>query len=278
MYRVDREEADVKTTVPTVGLLLCALLACKSGEKKSPPAPASAAPEPVAAASPSSPNAAAAASPSAPSTAVAPPTPAAAPASASGSGYPTEGLKTIADNCKVASAILASVPKRVVEGWKDGHEWNWATQALLAHREFTLRDDTTEQSMEVKLLQYDQPNGVVALVAHCHDGVTCNKLAAMYKFTVPGAKPQLFCGAKIPSLQGVGATIVKLTPFGGADQKIPDAKNVIGRCARLHICSRKLDRSTPEDLGLSCQRAPMKFKIACAAKKSCQEVVSCMKS
>jgi hypothetical protein len=258
----------MNTTAPAALLLLSALLACKSGDKESPPAPASATPEP-----------AAKASPPAPSAALVPSAPASAPtAAASSADYPTDGLETIADNCSVASTILASVPKRVVEGWKDGHEWNWATQALLAHREFTLRDDTTEQSMQVKFLQYDQPNGVAALVAHCHDGVTCNKLAAMYKFTVPGAKPQLFCGAKIPSIQGVGATIVKLTPFGGANHKIPDAKNVIGRCARLHICSRRLDRSTPADLGLSCQRAPMKYKTACAAKKSCQEVVACMKS
>ena len=269
MYNGTGEENDVKHTVLTALLILGALLACKSGEKQSPPTPASAAatPEPVATT----------ATPPAASAAAVPSTPADAPAPASGSGYPTEGLKTIADNCSVASAILASVPKRIVEGWKEGHEWNWATQALLAHREFALRDDTTERSMEVKFLQYDQPNGVAALVAHCHDGATCNKLAAMYKFTVPGAKPQLFCGAKIPSIQGVGATIVKLTPFGGAGRKIPDAQNVIGRCARLHICSRKLDRSTPEDLGLSCQRAPMKYKTACAAKQSCQEVVACMK-
>ncbi len=259
----------MKHTILTALLLFSALLACKSGEKESPSAPASATatPEPVAAAPAPAPSAAAA-----------PTTPTEAPAATASSGYPTEGLKTIADNCSAASAILASVPKRVVEGWKDGHEWNWATQALLAHREFTLRDDTTEQSMEVKFLQYDQPNDVAALVAHCHDGATCNKLAAMYKFTVPGAKPQLFCGARIPSIQGVGATVVKLTPLGGADQKIPDAQNVIGRCARLHICSRRLDRSTPEDLGLSCQRAPAKHKTACAAKKSCPEVVACMKS
>jgi hypothetical protein len=191
--------------------------------------------------------------------------------------FPTDGLKTIADNCSAASVILASVPQKVVSGWQDGQEWNWAVQAMLANPQFTLRDDTTSQSMEVKFLQYQQPGDVAALVAHCQDGVTCNKLAAMYKFVVPGGRPQLFCGAKIPSIQGVGATVVKLTPFGGADAKLPDKKNVIGQCARLHACSRTLDHSTDDDLGLKCQRGPSKFKLACASKKSCAEVVSCMK-
>jgi hypothetical protein len=253
-------------------VVLAALLACKSGDEEKPKAsqekvtakqePATAAQEqsPAASSAPALPAASAAASAETPSF-----------------DYPTDGLKTIADSCTKAAAILASVPRKVVEGWQDGHEWNWAVQALLAHGRFSLRDDVTSQSMEVKFLQYQQPNDAVALVAHCHDGITCNKLAAMYKFTVPGARPQLFCGANIPSIRGVGATVVKLTPFGGDAHKLPDAKNVIGRCARLHICSRKLDRSSADDMGLQCQRAPGKFKTSCVAKRSCPEVVACAK-
>jgi len=254
-------------TAPAAWVILFALLACKSTDSTSAPsATATSATSATAATAAPTPNAAPPAS-----------APSEAKAQSGASDYPTDGLKTIADSCSAATAILASVPRKVVEGWKDGQEWTWAVQALLAHPEFTLRDDSTAQTMEVKFLQYDQPNDAVALVAHCHDGVTCNKLAAMYKFTVPSARPQLFCGAKVPGLTGVGATVVKLTPFGGTDSKIPDDKNVLGRCARLHACTRRLDRSSAESLGLSCQRAPGKFKTSCAAKKSCDEVVACAK-
>jgi len=244
-------------------VVLSALLACKSSEKSE---SSSTTKEPT---------------PTATAAATAAPTPsegtAEAPKAAGNTDFPTDGLKTIADNCSAASVILASIPQKIASGWKEGQEWNWAVQAMLANPQFTLRDDAPSQSMEVKFLQYQQPGDVAALVAHCQDGVTCNKLAAMYKFVVPGGRPQLFCGAKIPSIQGVGETVVKLTPFGGTDAKIPDNKNVIGQCARLHACSRTLDHSTDDDLGLKCQRGPSKFKLACASKKSCAEVVACMK-
>jgi hypothetical protein len=252
------------TGLVAVGVL-SALLACKSSEKSE---SSSTSKEPAPTSTP-----AATAAPTAPATGEADP----AKAAGGSTDFPTDGLKTIADNCSAASVILASVPQKVVDGWKGGQEWNWAVQAMLANPQFTLRDDSTNQSMEVKFLQYQQAGDVAALVAHCQDGVTCNKLAAMYKFVVPGGRPQLFCGSKIPSIQGVGATVVKLTPFGGTDAKIPDNKNVIGQCARLHACSRTLEHSTDDDLGLKCQRGPSKFKLACASKKSCAEVVACTK-
>jgi len=252
------------TGLATVAVL-SALVACKSSEKSE---SSSTSKEPT---------------PTSTAAATAAPTPSATgeaerPKAAGGNtDFPTDGLKTIADNCSSASVVLAGVPQKVVDGWKDGQEWNWAVQAMLANPQFTLRDDATSQSMDVKFLQYQQAGDVAALVAHCQDGVTCNKLAAMYKFVVPGGRPQLFCGSKIPGIRGVGATVVKLTPFAGTDAKIPDKKNVIGQCARLHACSRTLDHSTEDDLGLKCQRAPSKFKLACASKTSCADVVACMK-
>jgi hypothetical protein len=263
----------MKSTLGFGLVVLGALLACKSEDKTGTPAATAA---PALTPTPAATSAAAPAAPAEGAAAAAPPSEK-APAGAGGGDYPADSIKPIADNCSSASAILASVPKKVVEGWKEGQEWTWATQALLAHQQFSLRDDATSQSMEVKFLQYDQPGDAVALVAHCHDGVTCNKLAAMFRFTVPSAKPQLFCGAKIPGIQGVGGAVVKLTPFGGAESKLPEKDNVIGRCARLHVCSRKQDRSTADDLGLSCQRAPGKFKTDCAKKPTCDAVVACMK-
>ncbi len=203
--------------------------------------------------------------------------PAEAPAKAAGgTDYPMDGIQKIPDNCSAASVVLGVVTSAVVDKWESGKEWTWATQAFLANQQFPLIDDNPAKPGDVKILQHHHGNGDNrALVAYCIDGGTCNRVAAMYKHEVYGAKPSPFCGANTPGVKGVGETLVQLTQVMPIKEKLPKRDDVTGLCARIHVCKRKLDHSTPDDLGIKCNRAPSKHKVECARKPTCQEVVDC---
>lgn len=112
-----------------------------------------------------------------------------------------------------------------------------------------------------------------ALVAVCHDGATCNKLAAMYRSTVQTCDPQLRCGA-LP-IEGV-ARRPALVPASG--QWLPvEEGNVVGRCARIGICLRVKNEPIHGNPSVACQSAPTKLKTECAKKATCDEVVSCLR-
>lgn len=192
-----------------------------------------------------------------------------------GTGYPMDGIQKIADNCSAASVTLAVVTSAVVDKWESGKEWTWATQAFLANQQFQLIDDAPTKPGDVKILQHHHGKGDDrALVAYCIDGGTCNRVAAMYKHEVYGAKPTPFCGDN-KLVKGPGETLIQLTQVMPVSEKLPKRDDPTGLCARLHVCKRKLDHSAPDDLGIRCNRAPSKHKVECARKPTCQEVVDC---
>jgi hypothetical protein len=184
--------------------------------------------------------------------------------------YPFKGVTKIADDCQEASVVLTTAPKKM--GWD--YDWTWTRQALFANPQFQIVEGPAKPAapMQIRLDMYAIPEGF-ALVAVCHDGATCNKLAAMYRSTVQTCDPQLECGA-LP-IEGV-ARRPALVPASG--QWLPvEEGNVVGRCARIGICLRVKNEPIHGNPSVACQSAPTKFKTECARKATCDEVVSCLR-
>jgi hypothetical protein len=184
--------------------------------------------------------------------------------------YPFKGVATIPDDCQEASVVLTTAPKKMGLDY----DWTWTRQALYASPQFQIVEGPGKPAkpMQVRLDMYAIPEGY-ALVGVCHDGATCNKLAAMYRATVQTCDPQLHCGA-LP-LQGASLRPA-LVPASG--QWLPlEETNVVGRCARLGICMRVEHEPMHGNPSVVCQSAPSHFRTECAKKATCGEVVSCLR-
>jgi hypothetical protein len=182
--------------------------------------------------------------------------------------YPFTGVTPIPDDCAAPSVTLTTAPRKM--GW--GYAWTWTRQAMLANPQFQIVEGAPARAMQVRLDMYEIPEGF-ALVALCKDGATCNKLAAMYRSTVQTCNPQLHCGA-LP-IAGAPRTPA-LVPADGQWLPVEDA-DTVGRCARIGVCLRVQHEHFKGNPGVACQSAPTQFKVDCAKKATCAEVVACMK-
>jgi len=195
----------------------------------------------------------------------------AAVAAPAAQGYDLAAIKSIPDNCSSPTVILATAPRSVGASYP----WNISRQALLANQQFKITAEPPSVPGQVSLATYDYGGGgAYALVAKCNDGGTCNRLAAMYKAIIRSSNPQVFCG-KVP---GISASPVG-SAFGwnpSPEGNLPSAKDITALCARLDACLIATDRSTAGDPFVECQKAPSKFKTACARKYPCAEVLACM--
>ncbi|EYF01264.1 hypothetical protein [Chondromyces apiculatus] len=181
-------------------------------------------------------------------------------------GYDLTAIKTIPDSCTTAAVVLASAPKSV----GSSYEWSTSRQALLANQQFRVTTQPSPAAGEVFLAPYEMSGGY-ALVARCGDGATCNQLAAMYKAIVRSSRPQVICGP----VQGLGAKVASF-PLIDPTTDLPKPQNAAASCARLNACQIATDRSTPGDPFLECQKAPHKFKLDCASRYPCAEVLACL--
>ncbi|NUP05271.1 MAG: hypothetical protein HOW73_04330 [Polyangiaceae bacterium] len=181
--------------------------------------------------------------------------------------YPFHGLEKIPDDCKEPSVVLTTAPTK--EGWD--YDWIWTRQAMYANQQFKLVDwpSKADKAMQVRLDMYEIPGGF-ALLGVCKDGETCNKLAAMYKATVPTCNPKLHCG-EVP-MKGPPRRS-KLIPETGA--WLPASDDVIGQCARIGVCL-KMKKQAVGNPGVECQSSPKKFRVDCASKATCGDVVQCL--
>jgi hypothetical protein len=251
--------------------LLSILGVCACGAGSEPP-PVAAPPPPVANAAPAAPAPAPAAVTSAPASAPSVSPVALTPADAPPLEveYPFAGVATIPDDCREPSVVLTTAPRKM--GWD--YDWTWTRQALLANPQFHVVEGPgkPEKAMDLRLDMYEIPQGF-ALVAVCHDGATCNKLAAMYRSTVQTCNPQLHCGA-LP-MTGTPRRSV-LVPKDGQWLPLEDA-NVVGRCARIGVCLRVEHEPFKGNPGVACQSAPTRFHVDCAKKATCGEVVQCLR-
>lgn len=205
-------------------------------------------------------------------------TPRATSTAAPKSGNPGEGvysmsnIKTIPDNCAKAHVLMATAPVTSQTNWA------FTRQAVIAHPEFKAgsgRPPTAPGEVQFLEYAYGTDGKNKALVAHCQDGGTCNKLAAMYRAVVPSSRPQPACGEPY-NLKGEGMPIMIPHPGVGNEDDMPVQGDLVSMCARIGVCKIHIDPSTPGDPGIECQKAPSKFKTACALKKPCSAVVECL--
>lgn len=189
--------------------------------------------------------------------------------------YPLSAITPVADNCSTPSVIMATAPESVGADY----EWTWTRQAMLANGQYKVVRAEPAGPGQVAFDVHQAGAGfsnAFVLVARCHDGGTCNHLAAMYKAVVKSSKPQVICG-KLPMELSEGTkkrSFVSMGERGEAD--LPAASDVVGLCARLGACMIASDPSITDDPGIACQKGPSGFKTACARNFPCAEVMACL--
>jgi hypothetical protein len=185
--------------------------------------------------------------------------------------YSEASIKAIPEGCSNAHVMLASAPTSVGADYG----WPWSKQAMLVNLQYKAVRGKPSGHGEVSFSvhQADKAfNNAWLLIAHCADGSTCNHLAAMYKAVVKSSGPQVICGP-LPASFGREVKTLDMLP-GGAEANLPT--DVIGKCARIAACTVATTPTTTEDVGLACQKAPSSYKVDCATKYPCANVLSCM--
>lgn len=184
----------------------------------------------------------------------------------------------IADSCTTARVIMATAPNSV----GPDYPWTWSRQAMLANQQFKVVEGNPSAPGEVTFelhLASDKFQNAWVLVGKCHDGGTCNKLAAMYKAIVKGSVSQPVCGTLPMDLSPATFKKPVLRELGRSQNTLPDSSDVVGQCARLQACSVAMDppaKAGKEEIGVECQKTPTKFKTSCATRYPCAEVMKCL--
>jgi hypothetical protein len=182
------------------------------------------------------------------------------------------------DNCKDAWAVLATVPAALHD--KPDFFWRFARQVFFANPD--LQYGVPEAPARVMFHEGPhQPTGGFALVAHCPDGLACNRVAAVYKTVVPTSRPEVVCGKPPPTISvGPGASVLEfeLGPQGLAisrEKNLPGKDDVVSQCVRLAACKAERDKRLEGDPAIQCQKRPSDFKPSCALKFPCSAVLAC---
>jgi hypothetical protein len=189
--------------------------------------------------------------------------------------YSMEGIKKIADNCAKAFVIMSTAPDSVGQDYA----WTWARQALLANQQFKVVDGEPQAPGQVSFELHkasERFQNAWVLVAKCKDGGTCNYLAAMHKAIVKGSSSTPICGPLPMALSQATFRKPVLRAAGFSTNTLPEATDGTGLCARLHACTIAMDTSKATNIGFDCQKAPSRFKTACARKYPCQAVMDCL--
>jgi hypothetical protein len=239
---------------------LCALAACKLPSK------------------PEDTSASATASATAAPTAT--PTPAVSAAPAAATDYSHAAIREIPENCKDARIVLTAVPKAQFDD--KTFKWRFAQQVLIADPAHfkAVSASAAPKGKEIVFSSLEHlPTKGVALVAQC-SAETCMRFGAAYKTVVPTSHPEVVCG-KVPT---VGAPVTsangtdQIVPFGSPDPAkaaLPEKTDIVGQCVRLAACQAAKDFKLDGDPAIECQKHPGPFKLACAAKASCEQVLEC---
>jgi len=190
--------------------------------------------------------------------------------------YPLDAVKTIPDECSSAWTALTVVTPAIRESSPD---WLWASavQALYAHPEFEVVGGMPTAPMQVQIFEGKHGEKNFALWARCQDGATCNKLAAMYRAVNRTARPWVYCGAGDTKVDRDGSKVL----FANQAALVQEARSklesaVDSQCFRIGICHTREGAGGGEDIGYQCNRKPSTFKLSCAKKATCAEVVQCV--
>lgn len=187
------------------------------------------------------------------------------------SGYSRALIRTIPDDCAQPWVILTTTS----EANGSSYTWPVTRQVFRANRQFRIvsGDPAAPQQVHLAPYKYHSPPAY-ALVATCSDGATCNDVAAMYRAIVrSGAAPQLKCGR--PEI--IGDAPVGVFQWSADDREnLPSASDDTALCARINACEIAVDRSVEGDPFLECRRDPGRFKLSCATRDPCIEVLDCL--
>ncbi|NUP09644.1 MAG: hypothetical protein HOW73_26660 [Polyangiaceae bacterium] len=188
--------------------------------------------------------------------------------------YAMGTIKPVADSCANAHVILTQAPESVGLDY----DWKYSRQAMLANQQYRVVDGTPTGTGQVSFQVHQADasmNKAFVLVANCADGVTCNHLAAMYKAIVKSSNPQVICG-DLPAYLGPKKKSINLMA-GGPNANLPAASDTISKCARMAACTIADKTDTTDDVGINCQKSPQSFKLECASRYPCAEVLACAK-
>jgi hypothetical protein len=192
--------------------------------------------------------------------------------------YPLSAIKSIPDTCPSPRVVVAVAPSNDA----NHYAWTATRQAVLANPQFKVVSTPPEARGEVNFRQIEtgqsgvDGNGAMrTLIAYCKDGDTCNRFAAMHRAVVRSSDPRPICG----DLPGTSNEyqIVDIQ-WNGTRTDLPKARDTLGQCTRLGVCMITADPSTPGDPARECQASPASWKLLCALKPSCAEVLACMKA
>ena len=183
----------------------------------------------------------------------------------------------IADNCSTPAVLMTTAPESVGADYA----WTWTRQALLANQQFKVVSGSPTAHGEVAFEVHqasDTFKNAWVLVAKCHDGSTCNKLAAVNKAIIKGSVSQPVCGPLPMQLSASTFKKPVLRELGAPQNTLPDSSDVIGQCARLHACTIAMapTANAKTNIGLDCQKSPSNFKTSCATRYPCVEVTKCL--
>jgi hypothetical protein len=191
-------------------------------------------------------------------------------------GYSAQGLGELPANCTDPAVVMLAIPKSYYES--DAFDWRHARQVLLANPQFevvrNLGPDSKPRAIAFTENEH-VPTKSVALVAHCKTAATCIDFAAAYRAVVPAAKPTPICGANPNVGERIQGGRSVLPKTGQMSDVLPAAKDVQSQCVRLAACKAARDHGLAGDETQGCIRKPTDFKVQCALKKSCSEVLSC---
>lgn len=239
---------------------VCTLAACKLPSKPEEATPSATAPA------------------MAPPTASAPPVATVAPAA---TDYARAAIREIPDNCKDARVVLTAVPKAQFDD--KTFKWRFAQQVLIADPAHfkAVSASASPKGKEIVFSSLEHlPTKGVALVAQC-SAETCMRFGAAYKTVVPTSHPEVVCG-KVPTVgapQSSAAGTDQIIPFSSPDPlkaALPEKTDIVGQCVRLAACQAAKDFKLEGDPAIECQKHPGPFKLACAAKASCDAVLECV--
>lgn len=255
--------------------VVCALGACKLPVKADKEADKDIKAAPAAPAAPAAATPASAAAPVAAAVAATPSASASAAATPA-SGYSTEGLRAIPDNCTQPQVILTAIPRAVFDS--EGFTWRFAQQVAVANPQFSFPPVELPPPGHIYFKAFEHtPTKGVALVAKCTETKTCTQFAAAYRTVVPTSKPEVLCGnATTLGAEVPGPTVLNFDAAEIMQGSLPKKDNVIGQCVRLAACKAERDKKLDGDPAILCQKKPSTFKLECAAKFPCSAVLSCM--
>jgi hypothetical protein len=194
------------------------------------------------------------------------------------SDYSLEGIGELPEKCTDSAVVMMAVPKNYYSS--DSFDWRHVRQVALANPEFeivrSLSAGSKPQSIAFSENEHTPTKGI-ALVAHCKTAATCLKFAAAYRTVVPTAKLTPICGAN----PNIGARITGgksvLPDSGRIADVLPNSKNkdAQSECVRLAACKAARDHVLSSDETQECMKKPGAFKLHCAQKQSCEQVLAC---